>query len=153
MHPEIVSSTPGTCPKCGMALVLKNETPIKVFKPENDAGLGKLTWKSYVPLIVIISLILITTLLLGYRDLQLHIFSLGKTLSYFMTGFFLVFGGFKLMDLQGFAHGYASYDLLAKKVPVYGYIYPFIELFFAFCDDLYSFLQNSLNRRVFCDGI
>ena len=33
------------------------------------------------------------------------------------------------MDLKGFADGYKTYDLLAKKMPVYGYVYPFIELF------------------------
>jgi hypothetical protein len=46
----------------------------------------------------------------------------------FMAGFFLVFSFFKLLDLSGFASSYAMYDLLAKRVPTYGYIYPFIEL-------------------------
>jgi hypothetical protein len=30
----------------------------------------------------------------------------------FMAGFFLVFSAFKLLDLRGFADGYATYDLL-----------------------------------------
>jgi hypothetical protein len=47
-----------------------------------------------------------------------------------MIGFFLTFAGFKLMDLKGFAEGYSTYDLLAKRWFAYGYIYPFIELFF-----------------------
>lgn len=46
----------------------------------------------------------------------------------FMAGFFLVFSGFKLLDLRGFAEGYATYDLLAKRWHAYGYIYPFLEL-------------------------
>ena len=46
----------------------------------------------------------------------------------FMAGFFLVFSAFKLLDLPGFAEGYATYDLLAKYWHDYGYIYPFIEL-------------------------
>jgi hypothetical protein len=45
-----------------------------------------------------------------------------------MAGFFLVFSFFKMLDLAGFASSYAMYDLLAKKIPSYGYIYPFIEL-------------------------
>lgn len=49
-------------------------------------------------------------------------------MTYFMAGFFLVFAGFKLIDLSGFAEGYAQYDLLAKRWKGYGYIYPFIEL-------------------------
>ena len=47
-----------------------------------------------------------------------------------MAGFFLVFAGFKLMDLKGFAEGYSTYDLLAERWFGYGYIYPFIELVF-----------------------
>lgn len=46
----------------------------------------------------------------------------------FMAGFFLVFSAFKFLDLKGFADGYASYDLLAKRWHAYGYIYPFLEL-------------------------
>jgi hypothetical protein len=47
-----------------------------------------------------------------------------------MTGFFIVFAGFKLMDLKGFAEGYSTYDILAQRWFSYGYVYPFIELAF-----------------------
>lgn len=46
----------------------------------------------------------------------------------FMAGFFLVFSAFKLLDIRGFADGYATYDLLARRWHGYGYIYPFLEL-------------------------
>jgi cation transport ATPase len=46
----------------------------------------------------------------------------------FMAGFFLVFSAFKLLDIRGFAEGYSTYDLLAKRWYTYGYIYPFLEL-------------------------
>ena len=46
----------------------------------------------------------------------------------FMAGFFLVFSAFKLLDIHGFAEGYSTYDLLARRWYAYGYIYPFIEL-------------------------
>jgi copper chaperone CopZ len=46
----------------------------------------------------------------------------------FMAGFFLVFSFFKLLDLRGFSEAYRSYDLLARAVPAWGVIYPFIEL-------------------------
>ena len=49
-------------------------------------------------------------------------------MSQFMAGFFLVFSSFKLLDIRGFAKGYAMYDLLARQVPAYGYLYPFLEL-------------------------
>jgi len=122
MHPEIVSEKPGRCPKCGMALVVKDEKKAVVHMSE-DKGLGVITWKSYLPLIIIIALISIVSAIASeflFRDFLLA----------FMTGFFLVFAGFKLMDLKGFAEGYSTYDLLAQKWFGYGYIYPFIELAF-----------------------
>jgi len=54
--------------------------------------------------------------------------SLHMGMNYFMAGFFLVFSFFKLLDLKGFAKSYSMYDLLAAKIPAYGYVYPFIEL-------------------------
>ncbi len=46
----------------------------------------------------------------------------------FMAGFFLIFSAFKFLDIRGFAEGYASYDLLARRWYTYGFIYPFLEL-------------------------
>ena len=46
----------------------------------------------------------------------------------FMAGFFLVFSAFKFLDIRGFADGYATYDLLARRWHAYGYLYPFLEL-------------------------
>lgn len=46
----------------------------------------------------------------------------------FMAGFFLVFSAFKFLDIRGFAEGYATYDLLARRWYTYGFIYPFLEL-------------------------
>lgn len=52
-----------------------------------------------------------------------------KWMQYFMAGFFLVFSFFKLLDLSGFAKSYAMYDILAKNINIWGFIYPFVELF------------------------
>ena len=46
----------------------------------------------------------------------------------FMGGFFIAFSFFKLLDPRGFADAYRGYDLVARKWPAYGLIYPFIEL-------------------------
>ena len=124
MHPEIREEKPGRCPKCGMKLVLEGS--------EQNVSHGDHTtnssWKDYMPLIVVVSLIFFTSLTISLSSS----FSLTSFISSFMIGFFLVFGGFKLMDLKGFAEGYSTYDLLAKKWFPYGYVYPFVELFFAF---------------------
>ncbi len=46
----------------------------------------------------------------------------------FMGLFYIVFSFFKLLDLKGFPESFRMYDPLAKVIPVYGWIYPFIEL-------------------------
>jgi hypothetical protein len=124
MHPEVVSDKPGRCPKCGMALVETDS--MSAAHRVDDKGLGSLSWRSYIPLIVIISLITLTAAIVSLKGQ----FSFYSFVQAFMTGFFLVFAGFKLMDLKGFAEGYSTYDLLARKWFGYGYVYPFIELGF-----------------------
>jgi hypothetical protein len=126
MHPEVTSDDPGSCPKCGMKLVKKTESAAKE-QDSVDLGLGKLTLRNYLPLLVVIGLIFFTSLAITLNNLNFQNF-----LENFTIGFFLVFGGFKLLDLAGFAEGYRMYDLLAMRLPLYGYVYPFIELFFAF---------------------
>jgi len=55
-------------------------------------------------------------------------FSWMQWMGHFMAGFFLVFSFFKFMNLKGFASGYRSYDVVAKRFPAWGYVYPFVEL-------------------------
>jgi copper chaperone CopZ len=45
----------------------------------------------------------------------------------FMGLFFIVFSFFKMLDVKGFTASFSMYDPIAKKVPFYGKIYPFIE--------------------------
>lgn len=126
MHPEIVQDKPGRCPKCHMRLVEKG-SPLHIAQ---EANMETATFKTYLPLLVIFCLIFLTSLVISLGNIQTDVSSIKVFLSSFMAGFFLVFAGFKLMDLPGFAEGYATYDLLAKRVFAYGYVYPFIELFF-----------------------
>lgn len=49
-------------------------------------------------------------------------------MAHFMGAFFLTFAFFKLLDIRGFASSYQAYDILARKWPTYGLIYPFLEL-------------------------
>ena len=46
----------------------------------------------------------------------------------FMGGFFVIFSLFKMIDLNGFADGYSTYDVIAKRSRGYAIAYPFIEL-------------------------
>ncbi len=46
----------------------------------------------------------------------------------FMAWWFIVFASFKIVRLKDFAEAYSLYDILAKRIPGYGLVYPFIEL-------------------------
>lgn len=118
MHPEILTDKPGRCPKCGMQLVEKGKE--EIVNQQQD------TTQSYKPLYIIIALIIVVSVAAMFRDGRAISFT--SFLTNFMAGFFLVFSGFKLLDLRGFAEGYSTYDLLAKRVFFYGYVYPFLEL-------------------------
>ncbi|MFT3702017.1 MAG: cation transporter [Agriterribacter sp.] len=55
-------------------------------------------------------------------------FDIERWMRHFMSGFFLVFSFFKLLDLKGFADGYSTYDIIAKKWRGWAFIYAFTEL-------------------------
>lgn len=80
---------------------------------------------SYLPIFLIFGYITGISLLIQFASGG---FNFMHWMSHFMAGFFLVFSFFKLMNLRGFAEGYSTYDVVAKKIPSYGFVYPFIEL-------------------------
>jgi copper chaperone CopZ len=80
---------------------------------------------SYYPIYLIFGYLGVVPLLTGIANGGIDLmYWMGN----FMGGFFLVFSFFKLLNMKGFAEGYATYDIVAAKWPVYGYIYPYIEL-------------------------
>lgn len=87
---------------------------------------GVSTWfKTYKPLLLIF---LFITGISSISATKSGSFDSMILMQYFMAGFFITFSFFKFLDLKGFAMSYSMYDLLAKKIPAYGFIYPFIEL-------------------------
>ncbi|BAO54193.1 hypothetical protein NMS_0184 [Nonlabens marinus S1-08] len=74
------------------------------------------------PLLIILGYIAIATVLLNYQRENWD----GAMLD-FMGLFFIVFSFFKILDLKGFPESFRMYDPLAKVLPAYGWIYPFIE--------------------------
>lgn len=124
MHSEIEQNKQGNCPKCGMKLV-----PKKDLKENNSHSSHHNTeTDSYLPLYIIVGLISLVTVVLAIKTGTEGQFMWTSVMNNFMAGFFLVFSGFKLLDIKGFAEGYSTYDLLAKRFFGYGYIYPFLEL-------------------------
>lgn len=83
------------------------------------------------PIQVYFPLILISAYLMGFvllLEIQNRSFDGMRMMVHFMSGFFFVFSFFKFLDLKGFASAYQTYDLVARKYPIYGFAYPFIEL-------------------------
>ena len=74
------------------------------------------------PLLLIIFYIASTSILLHYKNWSWNAFMLD-----FMGLFYIVFSFFKMLDLKGFSESFSMYDPLAKRIPIYGKVYPFIE--------------------------
>ena len=87
---------------------------------ETDEKKSKL--QQLKPLLLIIFYIATTSVLLHYKNWIWSAFMLD-----FMGLFFIVFSFFKMLDLKGFPESFRMYDPLAKQVPAYGKVYPFIE--------------------------
>ena len=86
--------------------------------PVAQSKLGQLK-----PLFLIFTYLFATVILLHYRDWNTQ-----EAMLDFMGLFYIVFSFFKLLDLQGFPESFRMYDPLAKAAPIYGWIYPFLEI-------------------------
>ena len=103
--------------------VLPDKFSVKPFKYYEDVNtddkesfLAKL-----FPLILILSYISLTSIIINFDR------SLDDLMIDFMGIFFIVFSFFKFLDYKSFPNSFAMYDPLAKALPLYGWIYPFIE--------------------------
>lgn len=110
-------------------------------------GLAEPSPTTYYPLMLILAFLLGTVALV---EIHAGAFSWERSMRHFMAGFFLVFAFFKLLDIRGFADSYRMYDVVAKRLPVYGYVYPFIELLLgaAYLVDFRPWLTNAVTLVV-----
>lgn len=74
------------------------------------------------PLFLIFGYITGASILLNFSNWELSSFMFD-----FMGLFYIVFSFFKFLDYTGFPDSFRMYDPLAKVLPAYGWIYPFIE--------------------------
>ena len=79
--------------------------------------------KQLKPLFIILAYISITSLLLNFKN-----WNSTNAMLDFMGLFYVIFSFFKILDIKGFSISFRMYDPLAKEVPLYGIIYPFIEI-------------------------
>lgn len=92
----------------------------------NEAAEQAKSWfVTYKPILTIFAYITVITLLIQTQN---DSFNLMQWMRHFMAGFFLVFSFFKMLNLKGFAESYVMYDVLARKIPVWAYLYAFVEL-------------------------
>ena len=78
-------------------------------------------WKQLRPLFLIFGYVIAGSFLLS-RGQTIAVF-----MQYFMGLFYIVFSFFKLLDYRGFPASFKQYDPIAKQLPFYGWVYPFIE--------------------------
>ncbi len=79
--------------------------------------------KEYLKFAGVIGGIFVTAVFLAWaRGFELHRF-----MGDFMAVFFIVFATFKFVNLEMFSVTYQSYDIIAKRFPIWGYAFPFIE--------------------------
>lgn len=97
----------------------KGNHVLEMMAPESE----KSKLQQLKPLLLIFAYLFAAALLLNYRD-----WSINNAMLDFMGLFYIVFSFFKLLDLKGFPDSFRMYDPLAKLVPVYAWVYPFIEL-------------------------
>lgn len=84
------------------------------------------TWfETYKPILLIFFYVIIVSMVAATSATG---FDWPTAMRIFMSGFFLSFSFFKMLDLTGFADNYSSYDIIAKHFRGWGYIYAFIEL-------------------------
>lgn len=108
----------------------------------------KRSWiETYKPILLIFGYLTSITLTVEWLSGE---FAWMRWMNHFMSGFFIVFSFFKLLNLKGFAESYAMYDIVAKKWNGWGYVYAFTELALglAFLTGFNPLLTNSITLVV-----
>lgn len=119
-HPEVQSNDPNAiCTQCGTMRLIPRESN------EHPPMKKTTSLKDLLPLLSIFAVVIGLTLIFNYLVFDPSP-ALGMRL--FMGIFFVVFGGFKIINLKGFADAYQDYDLIAQKSRTYAFLYPFLEL-------------------------
>lgn len=120
---EITSDKPLNIAILREALPEKYEISEVLSQENKTPSLSR--WETYKPIWLIFTYISGITLMI---QLSKDSFDIMEWMRHFMAGFFLVFSFFKMLNLKGFAESYVMYDVVARRFPVWAYIYAFTEL-------------------------
>ncbi len=107
---------------------------------------------TYKPILLIFGYISAISIIAATHQ---NTFNWMQAMNVFMAGFFLTFSFFKMLDLKGFAESYSMYDIVAKKLKSWGYVYAFIELAlgFAYATNFQPLITNIVTIIVMSTSI
>ena len=120
---------------------------ITAMEHSEVAEQAKSWFATYKPILLIFAYITTIAIISGTHQNTFHWM---QAMNVFMAGFFLTFSFFKMLDLKGFAESYSMYDIVAKKIKAWGYIYAFIELALgiAYATNFQPFVTNIVTIMV-----
>jgi len=104
--------------------------------------------KKLLPLFLIFFYLTIATLIINRDN-----FNYNDVMYDFMGLFYIVFSFFKFLDYQNFPKSFSMYDPLSKLFPLYGWVYPFIEVILGLFLLMRLNIQFSLITTVIILGI
>jgi len=107
------------------AIAAKGNYTISAGQHSEAAEQTKSWFATYKPLLLIFAYITVIAAIASFYNGTIHAMDF---MQIFMAGFFLTFSFFKMLNLSGFAESYVMYDIIAKRVPAWAYLYAFIEL-------------------------
>ena len=127
----------------------ETDNPPAPFTEEEET---KSWFATYKPILLIFGYITAISVNAAVAD---SYFSILEWIRVFMAGFFMTFSFFKMLDLKAFAESYSMYDIVAKKFPLWGYIYAFVELFLglSYATNFKSVIINYVTLLVMSVGI
>lgn len=100
----------------------ENQNVFQITSESMDETGQKSKLQQLQPLLLILFYIATASILLHYKS-----WDSSAAMLDFMGLFFIVFSFFKMLDLRNFPESFRMYDPLAKRVSIYGWIYPFVE--------------------------
>lgn len=106
---------------------INSKYQITALQHNEVAEQAKSWFNTYTPILLIFFYITLVASIISF-NIHHSAFNIHHFMNVFMAGFFLVFSFFKMLNLKGFADSYVMYDVVAKAVPAWAYLYAFIEL-------------------------
>lgn len=131
---------------------LDKKYSITAIEHNETAEQAKNWLATYKPILLIFGYITAVSIIAAAQQ---HNFNWMHGMNVFMAGFFLTFSFFKMLDLKGFAESYSMYDIVARKVKAWGFIYVFVELALgiAYATGFQPLLTNIVTLAVMAIGI